>query len=63
VADARRVLATIGARVLDREVSVARVHDRFDEEDRLVDVELGDALAATVDDVARESRTELELVA
>ena len=63
VADARRVLATIGARVLDRKVSVARVHDRFDEEDSLVDVELGDALAATVDDVARESRTELGLVA
>jgi chromate reductase, NAD(P)H dehydrogenase (quinone) len=63
VADARRVLATIGARVLDREVAVALVHDSFDEEDRLVDIELGDALAATVDDVARESRTELELVA
>jgi chromate reductase, NAD(P)H dehydrogenase (quinone) len=63
VADARRVLATIGARVIDREVAVAGIHDRFDEEDRLVDIELGDALAATVDDVARESRTELELVA
>jgi chromate reductase len=63
VADARRVLGTIGARVLDREVAVALVHDSFDEEDRLVDIELGDALAATVDDVARESRTELELVA
>jgi chromate reductase, NAD(P)H dehydrogenase (quinone) len=63
VADARRVLATIGARVLDREVAVAGVHDRFDEQDKLVDTELGDALAATVDDVARESRTDLELVA
>jgi chromate reductase, NAD(P)H dehydrogenase (quinone) len=63
VADARRVLARIGARVLDREVAVAQVHDRFDEEDRLVDIELGDALAATVDDVVRESRTELGLVA
>jgi chromate reductase len=62
-ADARRVLARIGARVLDREVAVARVHDRFDEEDRLVDIELGDALAATVDDVVRESPTELGLVA
>jgi chromate reductase, NAD(P)H dehydrogenase (quinone) len=63
VADARRVLARIGARVLDREVAVAQVHDRFDVEDKLVDIELGDALAATVDHVARESRTELELVA
>jgi chromate reductase len=63
VADARRVLATIGAHALDREVAVGGVHDHFDDEDRLIDIELGDALAATVDDVARESRTQLDLVA
>jgi chromate reductase, NAD(P)H dehydrogenase (quinone) len=63
VADARRVLARIGAHAIERVVAVAGVHDRFDEQDRLVDLELGDALAATVDDVVRESRSDLELAA
>ena len=39
-ADTRKVLSTIGARVLDRELPVAEADERFDADGRLVDAEL-----------------------
>jgi chromate reductase, NAD(P)H dehydrogenase (quinone) len=44
-ADLRRVLQTIGARVLDRELTVAHAHERFDLAGRLVDDELREELS------------------
>jgi chromate reductase len=39
-ADARRILARIGAQVSDREVTVSAVHERFDADGRLTDQSL-----------------------
>ncbi len=44
-ADARRVLARAGARVIDRELAVARAFERFDAGGRLVDDELRSGLS------------------
>jgi chromate reductase len=46
-AEGRKVLAALGADVLDRELPVGQVHDAFDG-DRLADGELESALAAIV---------------
>ena len=43
-ADLRRILARIGARVLDTELPVPLAHTRFDDEGRLVDEALHDQL-------------------
>jgi chromate reductase, NAD(P)H dehydrogenase (quinone) len=43
-ADAKRVLARAGARVLDHEVPVATAHLRFDEHGRLIDEEVRERL-------------------
>jgi chromate reductase len=57
-ADTRKVLSTIGARVLDRELPVAEADERFDADGRLLDVEveeqLGEIVAELVD--AAEAR-------
>ena len=57
-ADARKVLSTIGARVLDRELPVAEADERFDTGGRLADAELEEQLAETVADLvgAAEAR-------
>ena len=47
-ADARKVLATIGARVVDRELPVAEADERFDADGRLVDQEVEEQLAEIV---------------
>ncbi|MBD0290582.1 MAG: FMN reductase, partial [Thermoleophilia bacterium] len=47
-AELRKVLAAIGARVLETEVACTLAHTRFDEEGRLVDAEIADALAGTL---------------
>jgi chromate reductase len=47
-ADARKVLSTIGARVLDRELPVAEADERFDAGGRLADAELEEQLAEIV---------------
>lgn len=44
----RKVLATIGAAVIDGEVAVGQAHDAFDEAGGLVDADLGSALAEVV---------------
>jgi chromate reductase, NAD(P)H dehydrogenase (quinone) len=51
-AEARRVLATIGARVLERELPVGRADDAFDARGRLRDPDLRAALAALVGELA-----------
>jgi chromate reductase len=56
-ADLRKVLSAAGARVLDGELAVAAAHDAFNDDDALLDAELGDALAAVVEglvDLARQ---------
>ena len=56
-ADLRRVLATIGAAVLDSGLSVSAVHTAFGADGRLRDLEPAAALRAVVDDlVARTQR-------
>jgi chromate reductase len=44
-ADLRRVLRTIGADVIDRELPVAHAHERFDAAGKLIDDDLGRELA------------------
>ena len=55
-ADLRKVLAAIGARVIDAEVAVGHADARFDEDGRLVDEALREQLAETVEDLAGEAR-------
>ena len=47
-ADTRKVLSTIGARVLDRELPVAEADERFDADGRLNDPEVEEQLAEIV---------------
>lgn len=47
-AELRKVLATIGASVIDGGVAVGQAHDAFDEAGGLVDADLGTALAGVV---------------
>jgi chromate reductase len=47
-AETRKVLSTIGARVLDRELPVAEAPERFDAEGRLVDSEIEEQLGEIV---------------
>ena len=57
-ADLRRVLQTIGAKVVDRELPVMQVDKRFGDDGRLVDIELREGIAAHVEallDAARET--------
>ena len=51
-ADTRRVLARAGARVIDRELAVARAFECFDGDGRLVDDGLRSALSALLAEVA-----------
>jgi chromate reductase len=47
-AEARKVLSTIGARVIDRELPVAEADERFDAGGRLTDAEIEEQLAEIV---------------
>jgi chromate reductase len=51
-AEARKVLATIGARVLDAELPVAEADERFDATGRLTDPEIEERLAEVVAELA-----------
>jgi chromate reductase, NAD(P)H dehydrogenase (quinone) len=56
-AELRKVLSSSGARVLDAELAVATAHEAFNDDDALVDAELGDALGTVVEgliDLARQ---------
>lgn len=50
--DLRRVLGRIGARVVETELAVSQVHERFDAEGRLVDEELRGRLAELLRELA-----------
>jgi chromate reductase, NAD(P)H dehydrogenase (quinone) len=51
-AELRKVLSSAGARVVDTELAVATAHQAFDDEDQLIEAELGDALRSVVADLA-----------
>jgi chromate reductase len=59
-AEGRKVLATIGARVLDSELPVAEADERFDADRRLVDPEVEERLGEIVAELveAAEARAE-----
>jgi chromate reductase len=50
-ADLRRILARIGARVLDTELAVTHVHTRCDEDGNLIDDDVQQGLAGVVDEL------------
>jgi chromate reductase len=60
-AELRKVLSASGARVLDTELAIATAHEAFDEEDQLLEAELGDALRSVVDELteAAEQRAQM----
>jgi chromate reductase len=64
-AELRKVLSASGARVLDSELAVATAHEAFDDEDKLIEAELGDALGSVVQDLAdaAQRRTQMTRVA
>ena len=59
-AEGRKVLATIGARVLDCELPVPEADERFDADGRLIDVEVEERLGEIVTELveAAEARAE-----
>lgn len=59
-AELRKVLATIGARVVEGEVAVGHSPMRFDEHDRLVDEGLREQLAEVVQELTAAVRTRAE---
>jgi chromate reductase len=60
-AELRKVLSASGARVLDTELAIATAHEAFDEEDQLLEAELGDALRSVVNELteAAEQRAQM----
>jgi chromate reductase, NAD(P)H dehydrogenase (quinone) len=54
-AELRKVLGVIGARVIDRELAVARADSAFDERGQLTDIHLADELEETVDVLVYEA--------
>lgn len=61
-AELRKVLATIGARVVDAELAVGHAHERCDEEGRLADEALREQLAGVLDGLLAECRPALAAV-
>jgi chromate reductase len=61
-ADLRRILARIGARVVDAELTVSHAHTRCDERGRLIDKDVHQGLSEVVDELVSQVRTR-ELVA
>jgi chromate reductase len=62
-AEMRKVLGIIGARVIDRELPVARADSAFDETGRLVDPHLEHELAEIVSELAYEADLSLSVAA
>jgi chromate reductase, NAD(P)H dehydrogenase (quinone) len=54
-ADLRRILKTIGAEVVDRDLPVPRAHQAFTAEGRVRDPELACALCATIHDLVSQA--------
>lgn len=55
-AELRRILQTIGARVIDTELAVGRAHEAFDDDGGLADRDLRSALAELVRQLVAETR-------
>jgi chromate reductase len=55
-AETRKVLASIGARVVDRELPVASADEQFDDDGRLADADLRAALGEILHELVQESR-------
>ena len=55
-AELRKVLAAIGARVVEGDVAVGHAQEKFDEAGRLVDDDLSDQLAEVVDELVIVTR-------
>jgi len=55
-AELRKVLAAIGARVIEGEVAVGHAHERFDEQGRLTGDDLREQLAEVVDGLVTVTR-------
>ena len=62
-ADLRRILARIGARVLDTELAVAHAHTRCDESENLIDGDVHQALADVVNELVSYVHARRELAA
>ena len=62
-AEARKVLAAIGARVIDRELPVGMADDAFHPHGALVDEDLSLALAGILTELHSETRSSLSAVA
>jgi chromate reductase, NAD(P)H dehydrogenase (quinone) len=62
-ADLRRILARIGARVLDTELAVSHAHTRCDESGNLIDDDVHDRLAEVVNELVSQVHAREELVA
>ena len=62
-AELRKVLATIGARVVDGEVAVGHAPTRFDEDGHLVDESLREQLVEVVEALVSEMPVALSAVA
>jgi chromate reductase, NAD(P)H dehydrogenase (quinone) len=62
-ADLRRILGRIGARVLDTELAVTHAHTRCDDNGRLIDDDVRQALAVVVDELVSHVHARQELVA
>ena len=62
-ADLRRILARIGARVLDSELAVSHAHTRCDESGNLIDDDVRQELAGVVDELVSHVHARQELVA
>jgi chromate reductase len=55
-AELRKVLAAMGARVVEVEIAVGRAHEKFDEEGRLLDDDIREQLRDTLALLAAEAR-------
>jgi NAD(P)H-dependent FMN reductase len=62
-AELRKVLKTAGARVVETEVAVGKADSRFDDEGALLDHEIRDQLAETIELLLAEATTSSRLVA
>jgi chromate reductase, NAD(P)H dehydrogenase (quinone) len=62
-AELRKVLKTAGARVVEAEVAVGKADSRFEEDGTLVDEEIREQLAETVELLLAEAETSPRLVA
>ena len=62
-AEARKVLQTIGARVIDRELPVSEADERFDADGRLDDPELRELYGEIVGELVEEARLREEALA